>query len=106
MIDPQAQMAMLDQGAGGGGDLSGGQLDGGTMTPQEGDVDVQIEQVLVKKFVNINRTIIYYFFQCFGSDLDPDSIRSVEPDPDSESGSGARRAKMTPQKCWMFSLED
>jgi hypothetical protein len=40
-------MAMLDQGAAGGGDLSGGQLDGGTMTPQEGDVDVQIEQVLV-----------------------------------------------------------
>jgi hypothetical protein len=38
---------MLDQGAAGGGDLSGGQLDGGTMTPQEGDVDVQIEQVLV-----------------------------------------------------------
>jgi hypothetical protein len=36
---------MLDQGAAGGGDLSGGQLDGGTMTPQEGDVDVQIEQV-------------------------------------------------------------
>jgi hypothetical protein len=29
----------------------------------------------------------------FGSGLDPDSIRSVEPDPDSESGS--RRGKMT-----------
>jgi hypothetical protein len=70
---------MLDQGAaGGGGDLSGGQLDGGTMTPQEGDVDVQIEQVLIV-LVNNNSTIIYYFFQCFGSDLDPDSVRSVDP---------------------------
>jgi hypothetical protein len=76
---------MLDQGAAGGGDLSGGQLDGGTMTPQEGDVDVQIEQVLVI-LVNTNRTIIYYFFQCFGSDLDPDSIRSVDPDPGLGSG--------------------
>ncbi len=27
--------------------------------------------------------------------LDPDSIRSVDPDPYSESGSGSRRAKMT-----------
>jgi hypothetical protein len=27
--------------------------------------------------------------------LDPDSIRSVDPDPYSESGSGYRRAKMT-----------
>jgi hypothetical protein len=26
---------------------------------------------------------------------DPDSIRSVDPDPDSESRSGSRRAKMT-----------
>ncbi len=69
-------MAMLDQGAAGGGDLSGGQLDGGTMTPQEGDVDVQIEQVLVI-LVNTNPTIVYYFFQCFGSgsELDLDSIR-------------------------------
>jgi hypothetical protein len=31
--------------------------------------------------------------QGFGSGLDPDSIRSVEPDPYSESGS--RRGKMT-----------
>jgi hypothetical protein len=30
-----------------------------------------------------------------GSGLDPDSIRSVDPDPYSESGSGSRRAKMT-----------
>jgi hypothetical protein len=29
------------------------------------------------------------------SGLDPDSIRSVDPDPYSESGSGSRRAKMT-----------
>ncbi len=44
--------------------------------------------------------------QCFGSGLDPiwigsrsgldpESIRSVDPDPDSESASGSRRAKMT-----------
>ena len=49
-----------------------------------------------------------------GSDLDPDSIRSVDPDPYSESGS--KRAKITHKsrknikkfhvlKCWMFSLE-
>jgi hypothetical protein len=30
-----------------------------------------------------------------GSELDPDSIGSVDPDPYSESGSGSRRAKMT-----------
>jgi hypothetical protein len=33
--------------------------------------------------------------QGFGSGLDPDSIRSVDPDPYSESGFGSRRAKMT-----------
>jgi hypothetical protein len=44
--------------------------------------------------------IILFFtsYQCCrsGSILDPDSIRSVDPDPDlySESGSGSRRAKM------------
>jgi Ca2+ transporting ATPase len=31
--------------------------------------------------------------QCFGSGLDPDSIKSVDPDPYSESGS--KRAKIT-----------
>jgi hypothetical protein len=30
-----------------------------------------------------------------GSQLDPDSIGSVDPDPYSESGSGSRRAKAT-----------
>jgi hypothetical protein len=30
-----------------------------------------------------------------GSELDLDSIGSVDPDPYSESGSGSRRAKMT-----------
>ncbi len=35
--------------------------------------------------------ILHYGNQCFGSGLDPGSIRSV--DPDSESGS--RKAKMT-----------
>jgi hypothetical protein len=34
--------------------------------------------------------------QCFGTRLDPDSIRSVDPDPDSKSGS--RRANMTHKK--------
>jgi hypothetical protein len=48
-----------------------------------------------------------------GSELDPDSIGSVDPDPYSESGSG--RAKITHKskkkfKChvlkfWMFSFE-
>jgi hypothetical protein len=35
--------------------------------------------------------------QGFGFGLDPDSIRSVDSDPDpySESGSGSRRAKIT-----------
>jgi hypothetical protein len=41
---------------------------------------------------------VFLFFprtvdHCFGFGLDPDSIRSV--DPDSKSGSGFRRAKMT-----------
>jgi hypothetical protein len=50
-----------------------------------------------------------------GSGLDPDSIRSVDPDPNSESGSGSRRAKMTHKsrifflkfmlKSWMPSVE-
>jgi hypothetical protein len=31
----------------------------------------------------------------FGSGLDPDSIRSVDQDPYSESGSGTRRTKMS-----------
>jgi hypothetical protein len=45
--------------------------------------------------------------------MDPDSIKSV--DPDLESGSGSRRAKMTHKKetiqkcyilkCWMFFFE-
>ncbi len=47
--------------------------------------------------------------------MDPDSIRSVDPDPDFESGYGSRRAKSYPQiekvekfyvlKCWMFAFE-
>jgi hypothetical protein len=48
---------------------------------------------------------------------DPDSIGSVDPDSDLESGSGSRRAKMTHKnrkkfkkkfhvlKCWMASFE-
>jgi hypothetical protein len=57
--------------------------------------------------------------QSFGSKsgLDPDSIRSVDPDPylESGSGSGSRGAKMTHKsrkflkfnvlKCWVFSFE-
>jgi hypothetical protein len=34
-------------------------------------------------------------WQGCGSNDDPDSIGSVDPDPYSESGSGSRRAKMT-----------
>ncbi len=49
---------------------------------------------------------------CFGSGsgLDPDSIRPVDLNPDSEYGSGSRRAKMTNKKkkreisCFAFSL--
>jgi hypothetical protein len=44
------------------------------------------------KFMSLLRII------CSGvsdPDLDSDSIRSVDPGPDSESGSGSRRAKMT-----------
>jgi hypothetical protein len=37
------------------------------------------------------------FGQCFGSVLDTDSIRSVDPNPESESGYGSRRAKSTHQ---------
>jgi hypothetical protein len=33
--------------------------------------------------------------QCFGSRLDPDSIRSVDRDQDLDSESGSRKAKMT-----------
>jgi hypothetical protein len=55
--------------------------------------------------------------QCFGSGfiLDPDSISSVDPYPDSESGFGPSRAKIIKKiekdkkfnvlKCWMFSFE-
>jgi hypothetical protein len=51
-----------------------------------------------------------------GSVLDPDSIRSVDPDPYLEFGSGSRKAKMEHKsrkklkkfhvlKFWMFSFE-
>jgi hypothetical protein len=35
----------------------------------------------------------YRSIQGFGSGLDPDLIRSLDPDPYSESGSGSRRGK-------------
>jgi hypothetical protein len=41
--------------------------------------------VLIFFFIGIPRVL----------DPDPDSIRPVDPDPYSESGSGSRRAKMT-----------
>jgi hypothetical protein len=49
----------------------------------------------------VAQQLFMIFFQCFGSgsELDPGSIKSLDPypDPDSESGSGSgfRRAKMT-----------
>jgi hypothetical protein len=49
----------------------------------------------------INQFLLGNFFSVSdpdpGSGLDPDSIRSVDlhPDPDKESGSGSRRAKIT-----------
>ncbi len=47
--------------------------------------------------VDADLEITACFRQGFGSgcELDPDSIRSVDPDPYSESGSGSRRAKIT-----------
>jgi len=39
-----------------------------------------------------------------GSQLDPDSISSVDPDPYLESGSGSRRVKMTHKSSAGFSL--
>jgi hypothetical protein len=46
-------------------------------------------------FVDIDKTILSNRYKSLnpGADPDPDSIGSV--DPDSESGSGSRRAKMT-----------
>ncbi len=43
--------------------------------------------------------------QCFGTDsgLDPDLIRSVDPDPGSKCGSGSTTAKMTHKKGWEIS---
>jgi hypothetical protein len=43
----------------------------------------------------LNPTLLILVSQGCGSGLDPDSIGSVDPDPDSETGSGSRRAKMT-----------
>jgi hypothetical protein len=51
-----------------------------------------------------------------GTVVDPDSIGTLDPNPDSQSGSGSRRAKMTYKsriklkkfhvfKCWMFAFE-
>jgi hypothetical protein len=37
----------------------------------------------------------YALYAAFGSGLDPNSMMSVVPYPDSESGSGSRRAKTT-----------
>ncbi len=57
-------------------------------------------------------------FRPVGSNSKPDSIRSLDPYPDLEYGSGSRRAKMTHKnkqiltikkfhvlKCWMFSFK-
>jgi hypothetical protein len=51
----------------------------------------------------------------YRSVVDTDSMGSLGPDPDSQSGSGTRRAKITQiylktfnkflLKCWMFSFE-
>jgi hypothetical protein len=45
------------------------------------------------------------FFQCFGSGLNPDSIRSVDPDPDPGGQKRKRNKKFNVLKCWMFSFE-
>jgi hypothetical protein len=48
------------------------------------------------------------FVWCFGSGsrLHPDSIGSVDPDPDRESGSGSRRPKIVPKKEEMKKFHD
>ncbi len=57
----------------------------------------QVGQHLNKLKTKGAEQFLNYQKQGFGSrsGLDPDSIRSVDPDPYSESGSGSRRAKMT-----------
>jgi hypothetical protein len=51
----------------------------------------------VYSFIFITSSFPRVLQQCYGSRLDPVLIRSVDldPDPDLESGSGSRRAKMT-----------
>jgi hypothetical protein len=61
--------------------------------------------------------VLYNLYQCFGSGLDPDSIRSVDPDPDRIvllifGSFRSRKEKMTYKgkymnnfhllKCWML----
>ncbi len=56
----------------------------------------QVRCKLCSKLMAYDGILGECILQCFGSGLDPGSIRSVNPDPDSESRSGSRRAKMTP----------
>ncbi len=55
---------------------------------------LRVEHVQPLMFCTQNITQLYGGFGS-GSGLDSDSIRSVDPDPYSESGSGSRRAKIT-----------
>jgi hypothetical protein len=62
----------------------------------------------------INQKLYWNQYLGFGSGLDPDSIRSVDPYPDLESGSRSRQ-KMTQKnkkikkfhvlECWIVSFE-
>jgi hypothetical protein len=59
--------------------------------------------------------VIQYVWKPSVVDLDPTGSLDPFPDPDSQSGSGSRRGKMTHKngkkvkkfhfKCWMFSFE-
>jgi hypothetical protein len=68
------------------------------MTDHNGSTDVSTTPLLGVLDTN---------HQGCGSGLDPDSIGSVDPDPDSESrsGCGSRRAKMTHKSRKFFMLD-
>ncbi len=61
----------------------------------EREIEVRAVEVNNMLIGNVNPKSCVCFFQCFGSGLDPDSIRLVDPYPYSESVTGSRRAKMT-----------
>jgi hypothetical protein len=63
----------------------------------------------LKEDIRSSKGISGPLWQCFGSRLDQDSIRPVDPNPESDSRSGSRRAKPHKKvhvlKCCMFSFD-